>query len=800
VTISQREIQALIAEIDDVLTVTEAASTGAGAAAVTQRDLLEKIRWLLGDWGRTVEVTPLANPPLPPQDQTTADAIAQSVIAQMNIQRSQWLQPLQLELETLRQQRESLVQEIRHLETHQRQLTTDFLNALLNRCSDGLRQELAQALDRWQGQFVQALPGSGEAAAPMQQLEWLEQLRSLQGQSDQLFRSLDSTFQQVFSSLEQDLKGYQKSLLQGIENIHALGQYSEALFHQHHNPELTYSLPQPLQLDPAPTPAPGQPPLQLTHGATLSPFPGVDGPERNAIALLFEDCSDPALPSPAPNVQAIPLPTDPTPVRSPQEATPPDTDWEDWDEHLFNSDQFATSPTAATAPPVVLTVSEQELITPSATEPDADLLPAPLADAELFGGLHDPATEAPEASLWLPVDPEAIAATVETILFEDYAPVDTDPLHLEAPLAETAAIPTLEDTIASLNDLLAQVSDQIAHTPPDEDEPETGYHIAPGETLLETAEISTQNHKDIEEALSPETLQQLSDDLMRFETGHQPEATTATPTAAAVTVEPPSPALEPPSTPTEAMPAPEPPETVGAVDDPEPPPTSAANVVTPLPGAAEIPVTPEAPDEPEAAAPILDDLGIDAIASLTDLMIDETPELDPFVVRETPAPEASPASGANSEAEPEPSADPVSEAESVTGDPDPEAEPEPSSTPVNEAESVTDDPDPEAEATEPPTASTAPNAEPGTSPVVRLQPIARPAPPTQDALEPNRQPVTSLDDSTAELATIPQQDVLKSLEDIIWVEDLELDSGDDFVDPWKPANGQPASNSKTSSG
>ncbi len=717
-TISQREIQALIAEIDEVLTATEAASTGAGAVAVTQRDLLEKIRWVLGDWGRTVEVTPLANPSLPPEDQTTADAIAQSVIAQMNVQRSQWLQPLQLELETLRQQRESLVQEIRHMETHQRQLTTNFLNALLNRCSDGLRQELAQAVDRLQGQFVQALPGAGEAALPMQQLEWLEQLRSLQGQSDQLFRSLDSTFQQVFSSLEQDLKGYQKSLLQGIENIHALGQYSEALFHQQHTQDLSYS--------------------QLSHGDTLQPFPAVDAPpsEGDAIALLFDDFADPS----APQVQAIPLPDDPAPVRSPQNPTPPDTDWEDWDEHLFNSDQFTTPPTAPADPPLVLTVSEQELMTSPATESDAELFPSPVADAELFGGLHDPATEPPAPSIWLPVDPDAIAATVETILFEDYAPVEADNRpDLDAIPEETAEIPTLEDTIASLNELLAQVSDQIAHTPIEEEETETGYHITPGETLLETAEISAQNRKDIEEALSPETLQQLSDDLMRFETGEQSEAT-ATP--AAVTAAPEQTPTSTPEPPTEAI-APTDPEPIEAAAETETPPASPSKFVTPAPAEVEpepIATVDQPPDEPEPTAQMLDDLGIDAIASLTDLMIDDAPDIDPFVVRETPEPEASPARESvesDREAEPEPNPDPAIEAESVESDPTPEdEEPEPISEPAIAAESVTRNPAPEEGATEPrpepPTASPAPETEPGASPVVRLQPIARPTePPTR---------------------------------------------------------------------
>ncbi|TVQ53942.1 MAG: hypothetical protein EA366_12410, partial [Spirulina sp. DLM2.Bin59] len=535
-TISQAQIHALIAEIDDLLIATDASTISTGEMALTQRDLLEKIRWILGDWGRTVETTPLANPDLAPEEQNTAQAIAQSVMAQLNVERSQWLQPLQLELETLRQQRESLLGEIRHLETQQRQLTTDFLNALLNRCSEGLRQELGQTLERIQ---IQALPTIAGGVPPSQQWDWLEQLRSLQTQSDQLLRSLDTTFHHVFGSLEQDLHGYHKSLTEGIAALHTLGQYSETLITQQPLP----ALPQPLQLDPT---------------VQLDP-------------VLVPVVAEPPQPTQA---QVI--------VPPPPEPKTPDEAWEVWDEYLFNSDAFANP----IDPPMVLTVSEQELTPPPPPAPEP-LIVSPDLDQALFDGLEDPAAIAQPDTL--PTLPSEIEVSVETILFDDYlipeedGAMDTgsDPLAEPATSPQTAAVPTLAETMAVLANLLTQVSSS-SEASGDHEPSRDRAPITPGETLLATAEVESHNTEDLEEALSPAQLQQLSEDLARFEEAEPLPRDWGSD-------RPDAPPAEEQDAPTAAT----------SPDSPSPLPTSPS------------PLPPENPESPQT----IDDLGIDAIAS-----------------------------------------------------------------------------------------------------------------------------------------------------------------------------------------
>lgn len=644
-TISEAQIHALIAEIDDLLVATDASTISTGEMALTQRDLLEKIRWILGDWGRTVEATPLANPPLGTEDHNTAQAIAQSVMAQLNLERSQWLQPLQLELETLRQQRESLLGEIRHLETHQRQLTTNFLNALLNRCSDSLRQELSQTLERLQ---MQALPTVTGGVPPSQQWDWLEQLRSLQTQSDQLLRSLDSTFHHVFGSLEQDLHGYHKSLTEGIAALHTLGQYSETLITQQPLP----ALPQPLQLDPT------------VHLDSV------------LVPVLAE--------SPRPPLTQV--------VPPPPEPTTPDEAWEVWDEYLFNSDAFANP----VDPPMVLTVSEQELAPP----PPEPLMVSPDLEQTLFDGLDDPAAIAREdTALTLPIRSE-IEVSVETILFEDYlTPEEEGATGMRSPTADlpdsatspqTAAVPTVAETMAILANLLAQVSNASEAIAPDE--AEDASSITPGETLLATAEVEAHNAEDLEETLSAAQLQQLSEDLARFE---------------------------------EADPLPR----EWGSDLPDVLPEGAATVATSqlpdLPAVAEAVQSPETPET-------IDDLGIDAIASLNDLFGDND---EPATFMEPELEEDQPPTALQP---------PAVEGQPLAQDP-PVVEP-PAVDPQGEPQPLASDP-----------------------PVVRL---TTPIPP----------------DSTP----IPSQDVLTSLDGLLWEEESTSDRGVAVIDFWQTQgnNGQ----------
>jgi hypothetical protein len=118
-------------------------------------------------------------------NEAEARNVMQSMIEEMNDLRSTLLRPLHSEVATLMQQRNALVREIRQLEEHRQLLT--------------------------QPSQLQAAP-------------------HLQDQADQALTEFDSTLHVVFESLQKDVQAYQESLSQGIDNIHRLGQQSEAIF------------------------------------------------------------------------------------------------------------------------------------------------------------------------------------------------------------------------------------------------------------------------------------------------------------------------------------------------------------------------------------------------------------------------------------------------------------------------------------------------------------------------------------------------------------------------------------------
>jgi FtsZ-binding cell division protein ZapB len=150
--------------------------------------------------------------------QSTAQEIAQMVISRIDSRLGNWFELLQMEVEQLRQQRQSLIGEMRQQKEQHQEAIAEGITALVESCSATVQQKLSQALGQLERQSLEP------------QLSGVEQFEKLQQRSDRLLMSLDSSLRTVFSTLEQDLQGYYDSLSQGLERMHSLGQQGEAKF------------------------------------------------------------------------------------------------------------------------------------------------------------------------------------------------------------------------------------------------------------------------------------------------------------------------------------------------------------------------------------------------------------------------------------------------------------------------------------------------------------------------------------------------------------------------------------------
>ncbi|HEY9807475.1 MAG TPA: hypothetical protein V6D04_12960, partial [Candidatus Obscuribacterales bacterium] len=280
-----------------------------------------------------------------------ARQILQAVVQEMDHLRTSLTQPLQADLEALRQQRESLMQEIRQLESqrqhyslaqqqaNQQKIISEFLQVLMGRLQDSLAQQVAQTLSTLQTQTPYelnsnepiALGGRGTADQPLLNPgQRLEQLQMLQARSDQLVMNLDSTLSVVFEALQRNVQSYQESLSTGLERMHGLGQQGEVMFTalvshlaqqlgREASSFLHSSLPtpelasgqtssstsaqltsvSPAQVDPAPPAAPpDRPPTQAAPNRNLEPAP-LDLPYAGAELQRESDrpsTSEPLLP------------------------------------------------------------------------------------------------------------------------------------------------------------------------------------------------------------------------------------------------------------------------------------------------------------------------------------------------------------------------------------------------------------------------------------------------------------------------------------------------------------------------
>lgn len=261
-TSQKDQIQGLIADIDGVLQKTTPRLPWVMSGEVTQqRQTLERVRNYLVALQRRMAIQdnygqPEARADLLAHDisyqsaqptqggmaqdvepTVTAQQMLQTVVQEMSYLRTTLMQPLQSDLDKLRQQRESLVQEIQQLEAqrqgyavlqpqvNQQQVINDFLQTLMGRLQETLPQQIAQALA---GTANQSLPYNANPSLagsfPAQEGQ------STQPTTDRLILNLDSTLKLIFESLERNVQAYQESLTQGLDRMHGLGQQGEMMF------------------------------------------------------------------------------------------------------------------------------------------------------------------------------------------------------------------------------------------------------------------------------------------------------------------------------------------------------------------------------------------------------------------------------------------------------------------------------------------------------------------------------------------------------------------------------------------
>ena len=252
---SQKTIQSLIDDIDGILPKAGSRLPWSKPGDVAaQHRVLERVRsYLVAQQQHLVTEPEKAPEPVNSAQSAAVQQIVQAVTQEMDLLRADLMQPLQADLQALRQQREYLVEEIRELErtkrqidylphskTPQQQIIPEFSQELMSRCAESLTQQLAQILANWEvqllsseltmGAITPATSNRGKVASVMQPQERLEQLRQLQVQSDQLLTTLDANQRTIFEALQRNLQGYQESLSQGLEKMHRLGVQGELLF------------------------------------------------------------------------------------------------------------------------------------------------------------------------------------------------------------------------------------------------------------------------------------------------------------------------------------------------------------------------------------------------------------------------------------------------------------------------------------------------------------------------------------------------------------------------------------------
>ena len=197
-TSQTNQLQMLIDQIDSALSKAVSRLPWAASGQISQqRQLLQRVRdYLIGQSRSSAYLAQITQESATQnQPEANAQQVMQSLTQEINELRSTLLRPLQSEVTTLTQQRNTLMREVRQLEAQTRSYA------------------LAQSHD----------PSSLKSSQ-------VEQLQTVHDRADQVLGTLDTTLRLVFDSLQQDIDVYQDSLSQGLAKLHDLGEEGEAMF------------------------------------------------------------------------------------------------------------------------------------------------------------------------------------------------------------------------------------------------------------------------------------------------------------------------------------------------------------------------------------------------------------------------------------------------------------------------------------------------------------------------------------------------------------------------------------------
>ncbi|MGB7441254.1 MAG: hypothetical protein WA919_09330 [Coleofasciculaceae cyanobacterium] len=241
---SRKDIQSLIDEIDGILPKAGFRLPWSRRTDIASyHQLLERMRRYLVSVEQNSGTAPDESSYKSSQSEVVQQ-VMQAVTQEMSSLRADLQRTLQAELAELRQQRDSLVQEIRQLESKkqqinaqnrlssaQQQFISEISQQLVNRCAESLNQQLGQIIAN---QTADDLESSTSRLDQTEQLlssqERLEQIKQIQLDSDQLLKTLDNNQQVIFEALQTNLRAYQESLSQGLDKMHSLGSQGEVIF------------------------------------------------------------------------------------------------------------------------------------------------------------------------------------------------------------------------------------------------------------------------------------------------------------------------------------------------------------------------------------------------------------------------------------------------------------------------------------------------------------------------------------------------------------------------------------------
>lgn|GEM_PF-3097265 len=562
----QKELQGLIADIDSILSAADSRVSGSEADALARSDrVLEKVRRALVELrSPAVESRDLPKEGEELWQERVAGEIARAAIAQMNLQRATWIQPWQMELEALRQQRETLRQEIHNLAQQRSQVVENFVDVLLNRISNQIEHQIAQTIEKLETQFLYAADsaafsdeGTTDAPSistlPGNPSQRLEQLQQLDRESDRLLTGLDTTLRQVFGTLEQDLQAYQESLSAAIARMYDLGSQGETILTNYarsapsteglQTSDREEEVPNAPAVEPSfkggepetaeetePEPPASEPPAPLPDPTQFYLFPGAEIPPRDREIVSRPPQSQVDVESMNDSqIDAIlGINTDDEPDNSLEAETSVNpADLAKLDESLESPEPLPDSRAEDSPSPTSPESDEAESSLPaiatvesSATDEGETETTAGLAATLLFG--RDRAS----AESLTTAGEENVASLAADVLDEPLPkppPVhasEASPAEAEAPPPSDR--PPAERTIASLADLLEQAYTSHADSQSAEGAGERYYTpVQPGESLLTVDESEYQQPSISEQAFEQANAEKLAEDLERFEQNPQ---------------------------------------------------------------------------------------------------------------------------------------------------------------------------------------------------------------------------------------------------------------------------------------